>query len=155
MVKHQRGSSSLSQGGIVAERTKASDSPESRIALVRRLYDSTIDQDLYLDAYADDLIWYAPQGRGKLMGEHHGRDYMDEAFAHVVATTSEFDSYIGPDEILADEYDTVSFNRDVGTRKSDGAHFDFDVAIRWEIEDGQIKRMTEYIQDEEHKAEFF
>ena len=139
----------------MGERTKATDSPEHRISLIRKLYDSTIDQDLFVDAYAEDLIWYAPKGGGALMGEHHGRAYMDEAFAHVVATTGEFDSYIGPDEILADEYDTVSFNRDFGTRKSDGARFDFDVAIRWEIENGQIKVMTEYIQDEEHKAEFF
>ena len=139
----------------MGERTKATDSPEYRIDLIRKLYDSTIDQDLLLAAYAEDLTWYAPKGRGVLMGEHHGRAYMDEAFARVVATTSEFDSFIGPDEILADEYDTVSFNRDFGTRKSDGAPFDFDVAIRWEIEDGQIKVMTEYIQDEAHKAEFF
>jgi hypothetical protein len=89
------------------------------------------------------------------MGEHHGRAYMDEAFGYVVSSTSEFDSYIGPDEILADEHDTISFNRDFGARASDGARFDFNVAIRWEIVDGQIKVMREYIQDEEHKAEFF
>ena len=139
----------------MGERTKATDSPESRIALIRKLYDSTVDQDLFLDAYAEDLVWYAPKGRGVLMGEHHGRSYMDEAFAHVVAVTGEFDSYIGPEEILADDHDTVSFNRDFGTRKSDGVPFSFDVAIRWEIEEGQIKVMTEYIQDEAHKAEFF
>jgi ketosteroid isomerase-like protein len=137
-----------------SERKKLADSPESRINLIRKLYDSTIDQDLYLDAYADDLIWYAPLGRGKLMGEHHGRAYMDEAFGYVTSSTSEFDSFIGENEILADEYDTVSFNRDFGKR-ADGVPFDFQVAIRWEIENGQIKVMTEYIQDEAHKAEFF
>jgi len=61
---------------------------------------------------------------------------------------------IGENEILADDYDTVSFNRDFGKR-ADGVPFDFQVAIRWEIENGQIKVMTEYIQDEAHKAEFF
>ena len=139
----------------MTERKKLTDSPESRINLIRKLYDSTIDQDLYLDAYADDLVWYAPKGRGKLMGEHHGRSYMDEAFAHVVAVTDKFDSFIGENEILADDYDTVSFNRDFGTRAGDGEPFNFEVAIRWEIENGQIKIMTEYIQDEAHKAEFF
>jgi hypothetical protein len=136
------------------ERKQLADSPESRASLIRRLYDSTIDQDLYLDAYAEDLIWYAPKGRGKLMGEHHGRAYMDEAFGYVVSSTSEFDSFIGEDEILVDDFDTVSFNRDFGKR-ADGVPFDFQVAIRWEIEAGQVKVMTEYIQDEAHKAEFF
>jgi ketosteroid isomerase-like protein len=139
---------------VDAGRKKLADSPEDRINLIRKLYDSTIDHDLYLDAYAEDLVWFAPKGRGKLMGEHHGRDYMDEAFAYVVSSTSEFDSFIGENEILADEYDTVSFNRDFGKR-ADGVPFDFEVAIRWEIENGQIKVMTEYIQDEAHKAEFF
>ncbi|HEY4333570.1 MAG TPA: hypothetical protein VGM78_13405 [Ilumatobacteraceae bacterium] len=137
------------------DRAPAPDSAEQRIALIRRLYDSTIEQELALDVYAEDLIWHAPEGRGRLMGTHSSRAYMDEAFAYVVSVTNEFDSHIGPDEILADEFDTLSFNRDFGTRASDDEPFNFNVAIRWKIENGQIKEMYEYIQDEEHKAKFF
>ncbi|MCU1461878.1 MAG: hypothetical protein JWO37_1953 [Acidimicrobiales bacterium] len=133
--------------------TRSIDSAEERIKLIQRLYDSTIEQDLFADAYAEHFTWHAPKGRGTLMGDHQGRAYIEEAFAHVVSISSEFNSVIG--EILADDECVISFNRDYGVRASDGAKFDFDVAIRWHVADGQIQEMWEYIQDEEHKGEFF
>ena len=123
--------------------------------MIRRLYDSTIEQDLDLDLYADDISWYMPQGRGKLMGERHGRAALDEAFAYVCEVASEYNSVTERHEILADERDTISFNREYGARASDGARFDFNVAIRWEIVDGKITAIREFIQDEAHKGEFF
>jgi len=129
--------------------------PEERIALIRRLFDATVEQDLDLDVYADDLTWHMPKGRGTLMGERHGRAALEEAFAYVMEVASEFKSVTEPYEILADDRDTISFNRDSGTRASDGAPFDFSVAMRWEIVDGQIAVMHEYIQDEQHKGAFF
>jgi len=129
---------------------------EERIALVRRLYDGTIDMDLDLAIYADDISWYMPQGRGKLMGApRHGRAALDEGFAYVMDVISEYNSKTEPWEILADEHDTMSFNREWGARKSDGARFDFNVAIRWEMANGQITAIREFIQDEAHKGEFF
>src|SRR5438067_1574300 len=95
------------------------DSTEARMDVVRRLYDSTIEHDLYADAYAENFTWHAPKGRGKLMGEHHGRAYIEEAFAYVLSITSEFHSTIG--EILANDDYVISFNRDYGVRASDGA----------------------------------
>ena len=58
-------------------------------------------------------------------------------------------------EIIADDDYVISFNRDSGVRGSDGKAFGFDVAIRWRVENGQIQEMWEYIQDEEHKGDFF
>lgn len=130
-------------------------STEQRISLIRRLYDGTIDMDLDLNIYAEDLSWYMPKGRGKLMGERHGRASLDEAFAYVVEVTSEYNSITEPWEILADDHDTLSFNREWGARASDDARFDFNVAIRWTIVDGQITEIREFIQDEAHKGEFF
>ncbi|MCU1451962.1 MAG: SnoaL-like polyketide cyclase [Acidimicrobiales bacterium] len=126
---------------------------EARIGVVQRLYDSTVDRDLAADAYADDFIWHAPQGRGALMGVHVGRDYIEKAFEYVLSIATEFSSVIN--EIIADDQHVISFNRDSGVRGSDGKHFGFDVAIRWRVENGQIQEMWEYIQDEEHKADFF
>jgi ketosteroid isomerase-like protein len=132
-----------------------SGSPDERISLVRRLFDATAEHDLAQDVYADDLYWSMPKGRGRLMGERRGRAAIDEAFGHVLAVASEYHSRTDPCEILADEHDTISFNRDWGVRAADGAEFDFLVAMRWEIVDGQITAMHEYIQDEEHKGSFF
>jgi ketosteroid isomerase-like protein len=129
--------------------------PEERTSLVRRLYDGTIEQDLALDIYAEDIHWSMPKGRGKLMGERRGRAAIGEAFAYVMEVVSEYNSMTEPWEILADEQDTISFNREWGARKSDGAQFDFNVAIRWEFVDGQITSIREFIQDEEHKGSFF
>ena len=130
-------------------------SAEERIALVRGLYESTIDHDLATQVYADDLIWHAPRGRGKLMGDHFGADYIIQAFSDVLSISSDFSSEIG--EVLASDGDefVLSFNRDFGTRDSDGEKFSFDVAIRWRIIDGKIAEMWEYIKDEAHKGEFF
>ena len=77
---------------------------DERIALVRRLYDGTIDLDLDLAIYADDIAWYMPQGRGKLMGpSRHGRAAVEEGFAYVMEVISEYNSKTEPWEILAEE----------------------------------------------------
>ncbi|MBI5089066.1 MAG: nuclear transport factor 2 family protein [Actinobacteria bacterium] len=128
---------------------------DERIALIRRLFDTTVEHELDPSIYAEALVWHMPKGRGRLMGERVGRAAVDEAFAHVLTVAGEFRSRTEPWEIVADDRDTISFNHDSGTRASDGAPFAFDVAMRWEIQDGQITVMHEYIQDEQHKGEFF
>lgn len=129
---------------------------EERIALVRRLYDGTIEGDLDLAIYADDIDWYMPKGRGKLMGGvRHGRPALEAGFAYVMEVISEYNSLTEPWEILSDGEETISFNREWGARKSDGARFGFNVAIRWGMANGQISSIREFIQDEAHKGEFF
>ena len=130
-------------------------SPDERIAIVRRLFDGAAEHEIALEIYADDLYWSMPKGRGTLMGERHGREAIDEAVGHVMDVAADYHSSTEEWEILADDHDTISFNRDWGVRRSDGAPFEFEVAMRWEFVDGQIAAMREYIQDEQHKAEFF
>ncbi len=92
----------------------------------------------------NDAVWHFPGRRGKLAGEHRGREAILTFLMNITRLT---DGSFGLEleDVLADEHLAVAFFRGHGSR--DGKTFDNPTCLKMRFDKGQIAELWEYVWD--------
>ena len=95
-------------------------------------------------ALAADVVWRFPGRRGKLAGDHRGRDAILQ-FLLSVASLTEGSFHLELIDVLANDRHAVALFRGHGTRA--GRVLDNPTCLKMRIEDGQIAEVWEFVWD--------
>lgn len=125
-----------------------------RVALIRRMYDcfNRGDMDtLRREVFAPDIVWILP-GRNPVGGTKQGADEVIAFFQQLNRTG------IQPDIIGLDEFGqdgVIEIHRGHTPRPINGAMFDALTCAHYQILNGKIQRVQEYLSDQYAADNFF
>lgn len=123
-------------------------------APVRALFEAFEKRDVaaIAEAIPEDAVWRFPGRRGKLAGEHRGRQAILMFLANVISLTA--GSFkLELHDIAAGEKSVVALFTGRGVR--DGKALDNPTCLRFGIQDGKIAEIWEFVWDLEHVEEFW
>jgi ketosteroid isomerase-like protein len=99
-----------------------------------------------------DAIWHFPGRRGRLAGDHVGREAVF-AFLVNVRTLTEGSFELELIDVLANDHHAVALFRGHGRR--DGKTLDNPTCLRMRLRDGQVAEVWEFVWDLYHVDDFW
>jgi ketosteroid isomerase-like protein len=103
-------------------------------------------------ALAADVVWRFPGRRGKLAGEHRGKDQIFSFLMNVQALTGGTFHLDLADVAASDEYAVAIFR---GHGEREGRHLDNPTALVIRFSGDKIAELREFVWDLEHVEDFW
>ncbi|HXQ20879.1 MAG TPA: nuclear transport factor 2 family protein [Candidatus Acidoferrales bacterium] len=122
---------------------------------IRKMFQAFRDSDLpAINAMIPvDAVWHFPGRRGKLAGDHNGRDAIFAFLLNVQALT-DGTFHLDLIDVLANDAHAVAFFRGHGTRN--GKTLDNPTCLRMRLnQDGQVVEVWEFVWDLYHIDDFW
>jgi len=115
-------------------------------ARIRRLFQAFREADLatITDVIPENAVWRFPGRRGKLAGEHRGRDAILAFLLNVQALTGNT-FHLDLIDVLANDDWAVALFRGHATR--DGKTLDNPTCLRMRLVDGRVEEAWEFVWD--------
>jgi ketosteroid isomerase-like protein len=110
------------------------------------------DAETLRELIPDDIVWRFPGRRGKLAGEHRGRDAVF-TFLLNVQTLTGGTFHLDLTDVIANDRYAVAIFRGHGTR--DGKTLDNPTCLRIEMENGKAREIWEFVWDLYEVDEFW
>ena len=100
----------------------------------------------------EDVTWHFPGRRGKLAGDHVGREAVLRFLLQVPSLTGG-SFHVTLEHVVADDTRAAVFFRGSGER--DGKRLDNPTVLRIHLRDGQVQEIWEYVWDLDHVEAFW
>jgi ketosteroid isomerase-like protein len=100
----------------------------------------------------EDAVWHFPGRRGRLAGDHAGRDAILRFLLQVPALTGGT-FHLELEHVVADDTHAAVFFR--GRAERNGARLDNPTVLRIHLRDGQVREVWEYVWDLDHVDAFW
>jgi ketosteroid isomerase-like protein len=116
------------------------------VARIRQLFAAfgAADVDLIWTMIPEDAVWHFPGRRGRMAGQHRGREEIF-AFLMKVQELTEGTFHLDLIDVTANDQLGVAFFRGHGTRN--GKVLDNPTCLRMRFENGQVKELWEFVWD--------
>ncbi len=110
------------------------------------------DVDRIREVLGEQVVWHFPGRRGRLAGNHEGRDAV-LSFLFDVAQLTNGTFRLELIDVLANDRHGVAIFRGSGSRN--GASLDNPTCLRMRIEDGRVVELWEFVWDLYHVDDFW
>jgi ketosteroid isomerase-like protein len=121
---------------------------------IRRMFDAFLESDVdrIREALAEQVVWHFPGRRGRLAGNHEGRDAV-LSFLVDVARLTNGTFRLELIDVLANDRHGIAIFRGSGSRN--GKSLDNPTCLRMRIEDGRVVELWEFVWDLYHVDDFW
>ena len=118
---------------------------EQSVDVIRGLYDALARGDLpvVLGAMADDIEWYEAEGMPYGGVYHGGEAVAKNVFGPITQDIPDF--AVTPEEFIASGDAVAVVARYTGTGKASGKQLDLSVVHVWDVRDGKIARVRQFV----------
>ncbi len=112
----------------------------------------TADVETIRAVIPEDAIWHFPGRRGKLAGDHRGRDAIF-AFLLSVSALTDHTFHLELIDVIANDAHAVALFRGHGQRN--GKTLDNPTCLCMRMQNGQVAELWEFVWDLEHVDDFW
>jgi ketosteroid isomerase-like protein len=123
-------------------------------ARIKQLFAAFANRDMQTakDVISEDAVWHFPGTRGRLAGDHSGREGILRFLASVM-TLTQGTFHLDLQDVIASDDTAIALFTGHGERAGKTLHNP--TCLRMQIRDGKIAELWEFVWDLEHVEEFW